>query len=101
MDSVLRCGGCKKFAPAFAKLVRAREFCDVVFGIVDVDEAADLAAAHDATALPLFLVFVAGRKVDSLVGGKQTLLWQKITNACGGTCRDSLKDMYSSRFKSE
>ena len=76
------CGGCNKFAPAYKRMVS--ELASVYLCCVDVDEAAEFAASYGASELPLFVIFREGRKWDTLVGGKQTLLRQKVTSAIEG-----------------
>ena len=46
---------------------------------VDVDESPDLTNFYGASALPLFVFLVDGKKVDTLVGAQQTMLKKKIT----------------------
>ena len=45
---------------------------------VDVDELPDLTNFYGASALPLFVFLVDGKKVDSLVGAQQTALKKKL-----------------------
>jgi thioredoxin 1 len=81
------CHSCKKFAPAFDKLVKefaaSTSFCEV-----DVDQAPELTSQYGASQLPLFCLFRNGVRIDQLVGGKQTALREKILAArcsAGGT----------------
>jgi thioredoxin 1 len=46
----------------------SQEMSDVVFLKVDVDELGDTAARLDVSAMPTFLFFKGGNKVDTLVG---------------------------------
>ena len=45
---------------------------------VDVDESPDLTNFYGASALPLFVFLVDGKKVDTLIGAQQTALKKKI-----------------------
>jgi thioredoxin 1 len=76
------CGGCQKFAPQFARL--ANELPAASMCTVDVDESVELAQAHAVSALPHFVIFRDGKKWDSLVGGKATILRQKVIYATEG-----------------
>ncbi|ORX53154.1 thioredoxin TrxA [Hesseltinella vesiculosa] len=60
------CGPCKMIAPKFENLVD--EYTNVVFAKVDVDEASDIAAEVGVRAMPTFLFFRNGNKVDEVVG---------------------------------
>jgi len=76
------CGGCKKFAPTYARLgeeLRTTYLCNV-----DVDEAPELAQAHAVSQLPHFVLFRDGQKWDTLIGGKATILRQKVLYALEG-----------------
>lgn len=70
------CGPCKQIAPkveAFAKSMN-----DVAFAKVDVDENEELAQQYEVTAMPTFLFFKNGQKVDSFMGANAKQLEDKI-----------------------
>ena len=83
------CGGCKKFAPTYARLgeeLRTTYLCNV-----DVDEAPELAQAHAVSQLPHFVLFRDGQKWDTLIGGKATILRQKVLYALEGRLYNASK----------
>ena len=45
---------------------------------VDVDASPELTSTYGASALPLFVFLVRGKKVDTLVGAQQTALKKKV-----------------------
>ncbi|KAI8070451.1 Allergen Cop c 2 [Gongronella butleri] len=70
------CGPCKLISPKFEKLVD--EYPDVIFAKVDVDEAADVAAEVGVRAMPTFMFFRKGAKVDEVVGANLANIVSKI-----------------------
>jgi thiol-disulfide isomerase/thioredoxin len=85
------CTGCRKFSSTFAKLsdeLRRPPSEDAApsasMCIVDVDEAPELAHAYAVSQLPHFIIFREGRKWDVLIGGKATILRQKVLYAIEG-----------------
>ena len=66
------CIPCKKIAPFLEELAEAHE--GVVFLKVDVDQLEDTAAEQDISAMPTFLFFKNGKKVDELVGASKDAL---------------------------
>ena len=76
------CGGCTRFASTYARLVD--ELQSTYLCVADVDDAPELAEAYGATQLPLFVIFRDGKRWDQLVGGKQTVLRQKVLAAIDG-----------------
>ncbi|KAI8374448.1 thioredoxin-like protein [Radiomyces spectabilis] len=70
------CGPCKLIAPKFAKLVDV--YPDVVFAKVDVDEVADVASHVSVRAMPTFMYFINGNKVDEVVGASLKDIEDKI-----------------------
>jgi len=60
------CGPCKTISPKFEELSTSTE--GVNFYSVDVDEQSDVAQECNITAMPTFMLFQNGAKVDSLRG---------------------------------
>merc|ERR1711907_299020 len=60
------CGPCKRIAPGLAEL--AQKYPNVAFAKVDVDDQEDIAQEYEVSAMPTFLLFKGGEKVDSVVG---------------------------------
>lgn len=61
------CGPCKMAGPIVEDL--AKEFAGKVkIGKLDVDEAGDVAAAHQVRGVPTFMIFKGGKKVWQQVG---------------------------------
>jgi thioredoxin 1 len=56
------CGPCKMIAPLIGEM--AETMSDVTFLKVDVDEAEDVSAEYNITAMPSFLFFKDGKKVE-------------------------------------
>lgn len=61
-----RCGPCKVIAPKVVEF--SKEFPDVDFVKVDVDDLSDVAAEYSIRAMPTFLLFKDGEKVAEVVG---------------------------------
>ncbi|KAF9356628.1 Cytoplasmic thioredoxin isoenzyme 2 [Mortierella sp. AD094] len=66
------CGPCKVIAPKFQKF--DEEFADVEFVKVDVDEVPEIAQKHEVTAMPTFLSFHQGKKVNKVLGANEANL---------------------------
>lgn len=60
------CGPCKLMHPVFDRL--ARKYRGVAFGRVNVDQDQPLAARYGIQAIPTFIMFKDGRKVDTMMG---------------------------------
>ncbi|XP_076463020.1 uncharacterized protein LOC143295285 isoform X1 [Babylonia areolata] len=73
----LWCGPCKVIAPKLKKWSE-KDFSDVIFIKVDVDEAEELAEEQGVTAMPTFRLFKNGEKVDELIGANADNLEAKI-----------------------
>ena len=76
------CSVCRKIAPFWEKLPTDAKIngtgTTVRLYKVDVDASPDLTNFYGASALPLFIFLVDGKKVDTLVGAQQTALRKKI-----------------------
>ncbi|KAJ9602888.1 thioredoxin trx1 [Cladophialophora chaetospira] len=63
------CGPCKVIAPEVLKFSNSEEYKDKVdFYKVDVDEVPDVAQELSVRAMPTFMFFKNGEKVDEVVG---------------------------------
>jgi len=72
------CGPCKMIAPKIVAM--AEEMKDkCIFAKVDVDEAAEIAEEYEIQAMPTFLLFANGMKVDSMAGANEAKLRDLIT----------------------
>lgn len=60
------CGPCKAVSPIFDRMAQA--IPEVEFARVDVDKAADIAMKYEVKAMPTFLLFQNGKKVEAIVG---------------------------------
>ncbi|KAI8621876.1 thioredoxin-like protein [Chytriomyces sp. MP71] len=60
------CGPCKAVAPRFEAL--AAKFSNCSFIKVDVDEQKDIAQQYGVRAMPTFMLFKSGKKLDEVVG---------------------------------
>lgn len=73
------CGPCKAIAPHFAKM--AKDFPDVLFVKVDVDECEEVTQEAGIEAMPTFQSYVDGKKKDELCGADLDGLVQLLSNA--------------------
>jgi thioredoxin 1 len=73
------CGPCKAIAPAISGLSNEPEYKDKVeFYKIDVDEVSDVAADLGIRAMPTFLLFKNGEKVEEIVGANLPAVKQAI-----------------------
>ncbi|KAL7786319.1 thioredoxin-like protein [Trichoderma ceciliae] len=73
------CGPCKAIAPILEKASDEAEFKDKVhFVKFDVDELPELSQELGIRAMPTFLFFKNGEKVDEMVGANPPLLLQTL-----------------------
>ncbi|KFA63650.1 hypothetical protein S40285_03145 [Stachybotrys chlorohalonatus IBT 40285] len=70
------CGPCRLIAPKVISL--AQEYPDFKFVKFDVDELPDLAQELGVRAMPTFMIFRDGKKVDEVVGANPGALVQLI-----------------------
>ncbi|KAM0281109.1 hypothetical protein ACHAQH_003688 [Verticillium albo-atrum] len=76
------CGPCKAIAPQFEKF--SEKYTDVNFLKIDVDEVPDLSQELGIRAMPTFMVFKDGQKVEEIVGANPPAIekaLQKYTTA--------------------
>ncbi|KAJ3003097.1 UNVERIFIED_CONTAM: hypothetical protein HDU68_005883, partial [Siphonaria sp. JEL0065] len=62
------CGPCKQIAPRFETL--ASQYPDANFLKVDVDELKEIAGRYQVSAMPTFIFFKNGEKLDQVVGAE-------------------------------
>ncbi|XP_071779298.1 thioredoxin-like [Centroberyx gerrardi] len=70
------CGPCQKIAPKFKTL--SEEHTDCVFLKIDVDDAADVAAACNIQSMPTFQFYKKGNKVGEFSGANDSKLEQMV-----------------------
>ncbi|KAE8137370.1 thioredoxin-like protein [Aspergillus pseudotamarii] len=62
------CGPCRAISPVFEKLASEPKFSSIKFVKVDVDQQEDIAQEVGIRAMPTFMAFKNGNKIDELVG---------------------------------
>ena len=66
------CGPCKMIAPKISAMSQEEKYKDSVdFYKIDVDEVSDVAGELGIRAMPTFIVFKDGEKVDEVVGANE------------------------------
>lgn len=75
------CGPCKRIAPVFAEL--ANKYSHNLFLKVDVDECPQTANDNKVQAMPTFMFFKNGQKIDSIRGADPQALEDKIRELGG------------------
>jgi thioredoxin 1 len=70
------CGPCKVIAPVVAKY--SEEYTQAAFYKVDVDEVSDVAQELGIRAMPTFLFFKNGEKVEEVVGANPAAILNSI-----------------------
>lgn len=70
------CGPCKMIAPKTEDL--ASKMPDVKFLKVDVDECPDIAEEQDVQAMPTFVFYRNGKRVDEVVGASLEKIQERI-----------------------
>jgi len=71
------CGPCKMIAPKIDAM--SKEFTNVVFIKVDVDEVEEVAAEYNISCMPTFLFLKNGSKVAEFAGANEASLRQLVT----------------------
>ncbi|KAH7721513.1 Thioredoxin family protein [Aphelenchoides avenae] len=66
------CGPCNQIAPVFQSL--SDQFPQLKFAKVDVDKCPDSAAKYNVSAMPTFVAFINGQRMDALRGADRTAL---------------------------
>lgn len=72
------CGPCQIIAPKFIEL--GKTYTDVNFLKVNVDKGEAIAEEFEIEAMPTFLFFKAGKKVDKVVGADIGSIETKVKN---------------------
>ncbi|EPS45718.1 hypothetical protein H072_187 [Dactylellina haptotyla CBS 200.50] len=75
------CGPCRVISPIFEKLSEKAEFSDIGFYKVDVDEQEEISQEVGIKAMPTFMVFRNGNKIEDLVGANPAGLQALIMKA--------------------
>jgi thioredoxin 1 len=70
------CGPCRVIAPKVVEF--SKRYVNATYLKVDVDELADLAQEYGIRAMPTFMIFKDGQKVDELIGANPVKLEEKI-----------------------
>eukprot|EP00668_Euglena_longa_P011153 GGOE01013535.1.p1 GENE.GGOE01013535.1~~GGOE01013535.1.p1 ORF type:complete len:115 (-),score=33.43 GGOE01013535.1:139-453(-) len=70
------CGPCQNIAPKFVEF--SEKYTSAKFVKVDVDDNADTAQSEDINAMPTFIVYKDGKKVDELCGANPAKLEELI-----------------------
>ncbi|KAI8307833.1 Thioredoxin-1 [Colletotrichum sp. SAR11_59] len=68
------CGPCKAIAPILANLSNTKEHKGLHFVKIDVDEVPDLSQDLGIRAMPTFLIFKNGEKIEEVVGANPNAL---------------------------
>lgn len=72
------CGPCKMIAPAYDAMSAQKEFSDVIFLKVDVDEVAELAEKFQVQAMPTFLFLKGNQEIDRFSGASADKLRETV-----------------------
>ncbi|KAI9432005.1 thioredoxin [Lactarius indigo] len=75
------CGPCRVISPVFEKFAEHSDNAGIEFYKVDVDQQADIAQEVGIRAMPTFIVFKDGNKVDELVGANPAGLQALVVKA--------------------
>uniref|UniRef100_A0A8C5LN11 Thioredoxin domain-containing protein n=1 Tax=Leptobrachium leishanense TaxID=445787 RepID=A0A8C5LN11_9ANUR len=74
------CGPCKTIAPVFEQC--SKDFPNAEFYKVDVDDLSDVAEQCGIRAMPTFIFYKNGQRIDDLRGANTTELKAKIKRHC-------------------
>ncbi|GIJ99958.1 mitochondrial thioredoxin [Aspergillus viridinutans] len=72
--SAVWCGPCKAISPVFQRFSTQEDFKNAKFYEIDVDELAEVAAELGVRAMPTFMFFKDGKKVNEVVGANPPAL---------------------------
>ena len=75
------CGPCKAIAPKVVEF--SKKYPDARFYKIDVDELSELAQSLEVRAMPTFLLFKDGKKVETVVGANPKALESAIQKHLG------------------
>lgn len=75
------CGPCRAISPVFEKLASEPEFANITFAKVNTDEQEQIAGEVGIRAMPTFMSFKDGTKLDELVGADPGRLQNLIRQA--------------------
>ncbi|BCS23514.1 uncharacterized protein APUU_31739A [Aspergillus puulaauensis] len=75
------CGPCRVVSPVFEKLASDPEFASITFAKVNIDDQEDIGSEVGIRALPTFMTFQDGTKVDERVGADPQRLEQLVRKA--------------------
>lgn len=70
------CGPCKMIAPKYEAM--SQEFTDVIFYKIDVDTNDETSESEGIQAMPTFIFYREGKRVDSLRGANEAKLREMI-----------------------
>ncbi|KAL3602187.1 thioredoxin trx1 [Fusarium poae] len=74
------CGPCRMISPIFEKLSDSDAKVNVFFAKVDVDQAEDVSQEYGIRAMPTFMAFQNGEKVDEVLGADPSKLERLIAS---------------------
>ncbi|XP_033726013.1 thioredoxin-like protein 1 [Pecten maximus] len=77
------CGPCRMIGPVFERL--SKEYPNVIFLKIDVDDSQALAEKHGVTAMPTFIFFKNNDEVDRMQGADAATLESKIKERGGNS----------------
>ncbi|KAL5470873.1 hypothetical protein EMCRGX_G028919 [Ephydatia muelleri] len=70
------CGPCQRIAPIYENF--SKTYCDVLFYKVDVDENSDTSESEGIQAMPTFIFYKNGKKVETFTGANDKKLEETI-----------------------